>query len=448
MKLSKSKFLIALLLVTALALTAMACTAAPATTDATPEPVAEKTWTVTFFDSDGVSVLKEVAVADGATVEKPDLTRDGYVIKSFYATPALLIPFDFATKITADTSVFVAWQSSVVDERPWMLAGGLTGYPSNNWGHAWPQDDFLLQPVEGAFNTFSIEVNLYEGDEFKIAVIDQDYNWADIIDSSGLTDRTLLAGGEDAFATGANIKVLETGKYKLTIETDAETLALCKLSYEKIGEADELSIPEFDFQLQGNFNGWGADPEADKMARNGDDFKWFYFLTVTEEMYDTENGNEFAMFGIKNLINGDWYDGRKLDETATPNFSLTAGDYMVYLEIELVDNQPIAKALFVEAPAYYVVGTCGNGGWAADVNAENTAYQMQPQADGTYKLTVTFTDAEKADWAGDKVAFKIAYGAQGAVANEKWYSPDGQNIVVDPGEYTIVLDPATGTVTY
>ena len=28
----------------------------------------------------------------------------------------------------------------------WMLAGSLAGYPDNNWGHAWPQDDYLLQP--------------------------------------------------------------------------------------------------------------------------------------------------------------------------------------------------------------------------------------------------------------------------------------------------------------
>lgn len=449
MKLSKWKFLTAFMLVVALALTAMACTT-PQTEDRSVDPVDEGAgWTVTFIDSDGVSVLEEVTVADGAVVEKPELTREGYVIKDFYATPALLIPFDFATTITADTSVFVAWQSSVEDERPWMLAGSLSGYPANNWGHAWPQDDFLLQPVDGEFNTFAIELNLYEGDEFKVAVIDEDYNWADTIDSSALTDRTALAGGEDAFDTGANIKVLETGKYRLTLTTDAETLALCKLSYEKIGEADELALPEFDLQIQGNFNGWGADPEADKMVRNGEDYKWFYFLTVTEEMYDTENGNEFATFGIKNLINGDWYDGRKLNESADPNYALTAGEYMVYLEVELVDNQPVTKAIFAEVPAYYVVGTCGNAGWAADANAENTAYQMQLQDDGTYALTVTFTDTETADWADNKVAFKVVYGAKGAVANEKWYgTPEGDNIVVDPGEYTIVFDPATGTVTY
>lgn len=447
MKRTKWKLLTALLLVAALAFAA-GCTQEPASTEPTEAPAGDG-WTVTFFDSDGVSVLQEVSVADGATVERPELTREGYVVKDFYATPALLIPFDFSAAITADTSVFVAWQSSVADERAWMLAGSLAGYPANNWGHAWPQDDFLLQPVEGAFNTFSIEVNLYEGDEFKIAVIDQDYNWGDAIDSSALTDRTAMAGGEDAFATGANILVLETAKYRLTLETDAETLALCKLSYEKIGEADELSVPEFDFQVQGNFNGWGAnDPEGDKMTKNGEEFKWFYFLTVTEEMYDTENGNEFASFGIKNLVSGDWYDGRNVDPEAAPNFSLTAGEYMVYLEIELVNNLPTVKNLFVAEPAYYVVGTCGNKGWAADVAEENTAFRMEAQEDGTYSLTVTFTDADTDSWTEGKVAFKVAYGANGAVANEKWYGDGADNILVDPGEYTIVLDPATGTVTY
>ena len=76
------------------------------------------------------------------------------------------------------------------------------------------------------------------------------------------------------------------------------------------------------------------------------------------------------------------------------------------------------KNFFVEEPAYYVVGTCGNAGWAADANAENTAYKMQAQDDGTYTLDVTFTEEETEDWTEGSVAFKIAYGAGGCVANE------------------------------
>ena len=371
---------------------------------------------VTFYDSDGTTVLAEVDVEDGGTVAEPELTKEGYVIEGYYATPALAIPFDMSAPITADTSVFVAWQSSVVDERAWMLAGSLAGYPDNGWGMAWPQDDFLLQPVEGEFNVFAIEVNLYEGDQFKIAVIDQDYNWADTIDASHLAESEYFASGEDAFNAGANIVVAQSGLYKLVLKTDAETISLCSLSAERLGDAVELAEPEFDFQLQGTFNNWGEDPESFKMIKNGD-----------------------------------WYDLRVMDPAATPNFIVPAGTYIVWLAIELQDNQTVVTDFFVEEPAYYVVGNIGNAGWAADANAENTAYMMQAQDDGTYKLDVTFTEEEAnaEEWTEGNVAFKVAYGANGVVANEYWYgTAEGDNILVPPGTYTIVFDPATGTVSY
>ena len=198
-----------------------------------------KTWKVTFYDADGVTVISEVEAEDGKAVELPELTRDGYLVQGYYATPALLIPFDATAPITEDTSIFVAWQSSVEDTRPWMLAGSLRFYPENNWGHAWPQDDFLLQPVEGSFNTYEIEVNLFAGDEFKIAVISENYEWADTIDASNLANQgedAVMSSGENAFDSGANIKVSEDGRYRLTLTTDAESLPLCKLAYEKNGE--------------------------------------------------------------------------------------------------------------------------------------------------------------------------------------------------------------------
>ena len=32
------------------------------------------------------------------------------------------------------------------------------------------------------------------------------------------------------------------------------------------------------------------------------------------------------------------------------------------------------------------------------------------------------------------------------VANEFWWGDNGNNVVVEPGEYTITFDPATGIV--
>lgn len=126
-----------------------------------PQETPASTWKVTFYESDGVTVLAEVQVEDGKTVEMPELSKEGYIIEGYYATPALMVEFDPAQAIGKDTAVFVAWQSSVEDNRPWMLAGSLAGYPDNAWGKIWPQDDYRLAKVDGEFNTFSIEVNLY-----------------------------------------------------------------------------------------------------------------------------------------------------------------------------------------------------------------------------------------------------------------------------------------------
>ena len=76
-------------------------------------------------------------------------------------------------------------------------------------------------------------------------------------------------------------------------------------------------------------------------------------------------------------------------------------------------------------------------------------FQSLHQDDGTYKLDVTFTEDETEDWTEGNVAFKVAYGANGVVANEYWYgNAAGDNILVAPGSYTIVFDPATGAITY
>ena len=406
------------------------CTKEPEAT----EPSVE-TWKVTFYDSDGVTVLQEAEVEDGKTVTMPDLTKEGYMIQGYFATPALLREFDPTTPITADTAVFVAWQSSVEDNRPWMLAGSLRGYPENNWGKIWPQDDFLLQKVEGEFNTFEIEVNLYAGDAFKIAVIGEGYAWDDTasIDASHIADQSdasVLSGGENAFDSGANIGVSEDGKYRLTLKTDAETLSLCKLYCERIGDADALAEVTYDMKLWASFNNW----EGQDMTRNSDDLIWYCEADVPE------GGGEF---GIKNADNGDWFSS----EGNTKNIQLEEGHYMFFIELELVDGRPQLKGEIVaEEPAYYVVGTCGNGGWAADANAENTAYRMTEQ-DGKYVLSVTFTEGETADWADNKVAFKVVYGCGGRVANEYWYGDGMDNITVDPGDYTITFDPATSAVT-
>ncbi len=395
------------------------------------------TWKVTFYEADAATVLAEVQVADGTTVAVPELTKENYMVEGYYATPALRIPFDFEKPIVEDTAVFVAWESSVKDERPWMLAGSFRYYPDNAWGKIWPQDAYRLQPVEGEFNTFFIDVNLFKGDAFKIAVIGEGYAWDGTasIDAAHLADKSekaVMCSGENAFDSGANIEVKEDGFYRLILKTDAETLSLCSLSYERLGDAAEPTAEiVYDMKLWASFNGWAGQD----MQRNGDDLIFYCEADVPA------GGGEF---GVKNAATGDWYSS----ENNKVNIKLDEGHYMFFIELELKDGKPALKGdIIVEEPGYYVVGTCGNAGWAADANAANTAYKMTEQ-DGKYVLSVTFTDAETAEWAGGQVAFKVAYGCGGKVANENWFGAEGgANVTVAPGAYTITLDPATGAIT-
>lgn len=322
-----------IVLLLACALLLSACGSAPKSA----EP-AVPVWTVQIVDGSSGDALAEVKVTDGGKLALPELAKENYLVEGYYATPALKAPFDLEQEIHADTSVFVAWKSSVEDTRPWMVAGSLRGYPENEWGKIWPQDDFRLKKVDGAFNTFELTLNLYEGDAFKIAVIGEGYAWdtENSLDSRHLADKSedaLLFGGENAFDSGANIEVKEDGQYRLILTTDAETLSLCSLAYERLGDADELGEIVYDMKLWASFNDW----QGQDMLRSGDDLLWTCEADVPAE------GGEF---GVLNAATGDWYSS----ENNTQNIKLEEGHYRFSIELELVDGKPQLKGEITAVP--------------------------------------------------------------------------------------------------
>ncbi len=65
-------------------------------------------FTVTFYDSDGVTVLKTVDVEYGNSIKRPtDIIKDGYRIKGWYLDSGE--SFNFTTKITSDISLKAEW---------------------------------------------------------------------------------------------------------------------------------------------------------------------------------------------------------------------------------------------------------------------------------------------------------------------------------------------------
>ncbi len=125
-------------------------------------------------------------------------------------------------------------------------------------------------------------------------------------------------------------------------------------------------------------------------------------------------------------------------ETYKLGVATDAGSYMAL--VRLGDGE--ANAL--EQIGYYVVGTCGDGGWEKDVTATNEKYRMTLDG-GVYAIDVSFGDGDIG--VDGKVTFKVARGAAGRVTN--WYGDaNGDNLSVAPGNHTITFDPNSAEVLF
>ena len=72
---------------------------------------ATKTYTVSF-DTDGGSIVASQQVEHGKKASKPaDPTKSAYTFDGWYADSYCKVPFDFDTEITADWTIYAAWQA-------------------------------------------------------------------------------------------------------------------------------------------------------------------------------------------------------------------------------------------------------------------------------------------------------------------------------------------------
>ena len=202
-------------------------TSAIADTSATEvqSEVAEN-FTVTFYDSDGTTVLETKEVAAGSCVEEFEPEKEGYTFAGWFATPQMSHPFDFGTEITADTPVFAGFVSYQEDTRSWAIvgSGSSAALIESNWGKV-INDTHMMQreDVEGA-NVYTITLDLMEGDEFQFAIdtawSDQrGFGYLDSIEKDGVEYFANSGSLGDAKVRKANIKVEVPGNYSFTLTT-------------------------------------------------------------------------------------------------------------------------------------------------------------------------------------------------------------------------------------
>lgn len=182
--------------------------------------------TVTFYDSDGTTVLDTVEVEDQGCVSEYTPEKDDTVFVGWFATPQMSHRFDFSTAITQDTSVFAGFVTYEEDTREFAIVGSGTSpvLLESSWGAVIGDAQALTKEESEDANIYTITLDLNAGDEFQFAMDSQwhaqrGYGYLDTITQDG-TEYFENAGSlGDASSKRSNIKCAVTGNYTFTLTT-------------------------------------------------------------------------------------------------------------------------------------------------------------------------------------------------------------------------------------
>lgn len=190
------------------------------------ETETEEICTVTFYDSDGTTVLNTVDVVSGGTVEEYTPEKEGCTFAGWYATPQMSHRFDFTAAITEDTSVFAGFASYTEDSRTFAIVG--SGKSSvlmeSNWGSVIGDAQTMTKMDAEGENVYTLTVDLEAGDEFQFAI---DSSWANqrgygyltTIEQDGVEYFANSGGLGDTGVKRSNIKVAVSGNYTFYLTT-------------------------------------------------------------------------------------------------------------------------------------------------------------------------------------------------------------------------------------
>lgn len=178
---------------------------------------------VTFYDTDGTTVISEEEIPSGSTATEYVPEKVGQVFMGWFATPSLAHNFDFSQALTQDTQIFAGFMEEIDDTRTFAIVGSGTSplLSASSWGKVIDEEHYLTKS-EGE-NVYTITLDLCEGDEFQFAI---DSAWSDqrgggymtATEADGVT-YFQVSGGLSDNSQKSNIKCAVTGNYTFILTT-------------------------------------------------------------------------------------------------------------------------------------------------------------------------------------------------------------------------------------
>lgn len=222
-------------------------------------------YTVTFYDSDGTTVLDTKKVEEGECVEEYEPQKENYTFVGWYATPQMNRRFDFSSAITADTPLFAGFVSYQEDTRNWAIvgSGSSAALIESNWGAVINEAQTMKKEENEGENVYTITLDLMQGDEFQFAI---DSSWSDQrgfgyldgIEKDGVEYFENSGSLGDAKVKKANIKVAVSGNYTFTLTTyPAEDYYDTEDANYKEAEKEKFNYSNYD-SIKWTYNGEAA----------------------------------------------------------------------------------------------------------------------------------------------------------------------------------------------
>lgn len=461
-----------------------------------------QSYSVTYYDSDGTTVLKTEKVDAGQKAQNWTPTKEGFNFVNWYATPGYTHLFSFDDAINENKSVFAQWQSAQqsVDTRTYYIVGSGTSpvLSTSSWGTV--VNDDMKMTKSATENQYTYTVDIFRGDFFQFAINGDWHNQRGFGYLTVLTldDNTEVFSGSGTIGENSslrqNIKCELAGNYTFTLTThpDDDTYETEHPSYTEANkEAFNINPLDSIVWVRNGDVSTEVDVVTDFYIKGAGITSWKDMYNADTKMSNTDGvytlsiylkGGEEFMFTSRNTINGavsvgaEYLRASNLDEESktyidqNASFNMIAkesGTYtFTYTAATSVLSAAFDATVVPAAADYYIDGTFDTvaADWSGYCFNEKFKLQAASPA-GVYEIKNVAMKAdsqiiiqafkegatERGEWGTDSYnglgSYNYTYLYNGGAAFSA-VSAENQNIkVVTAGTYDITFDSYAKIIT-
>lgn len=407
-------------------------------TDTNAKTAAEEV-TVTFYDSDGTTILKTEKVTSGSKVEEYVPTKEGYEFVGWFATPQMSHSFDFTAALTADTSIFGGFVQYKEDTREFAIVGNGKSplLLASSWGATINEEHKLTKNPD--VNEYSITLDLYEGDEFQFAIDtswknQRGYGYLTSIEQDGVEYFANSGAYGDSTVKRSNIKAAVAGNYTFTLTTHPadDTYETNNANYTEENK-ENFNVNPYDnitFTYNGDIKSEAVEIQTDYFIKGSGVTNWKDVyndntkFTQTDGIYNLtialKEGDEFLFTSLVTANNttstgSEYIRYSNLDETSqsflnkTDSYNMVAkanGLYtFTYDPTTTVLIATCDTTQFLPKYDYYMKGSFNGTSWGTEGNPE---YQLKETEENSYIYVLEAITVE----AGDEMGMQSMNGTE------------------------------------